>query len=147
MAKAKIQMRRKGDKLECFSPIWAELLSEFPECVDLNVSITRARSVRQNGTYWGLLNFVIDEGPEWISKKWPDKDQLSDALQIELGYVRQISLSNGLIYGVPEHKNFDDMAQEKFNKLFNATLVKITELCGYDPLPYYQQWLKDKRAA
>lgn len=144
MAKTKIQMQRKGHRLEIMSPVWADLLEAFPEGCDLNVAITRARSVRQNGTYWGLLQFVIDHGPEYISAKWPDKDQLSDALQLETGFVRQISLGNGLMYGVPEHKNFDDMPQDKFNRYFEAALGKLIQWCNYDPLPLYKQYLAEK---
>lgn len=66
-----VQMQRQGDRLECMSPIWAEMLDQFPHGVDLNVKITRARSVRQNATYWGLLGWVITNGPEWLSEQWP----------------------------------------------------------------------------
>lgn len=147
MSKTKIQMQRRGHALHLTSPVWADILEAFPERCDLNVSITRARSIRQNGTYWGLLQFVIDHGPESISAKWPDKDQLSDALQLETGYVKQISLGSGLLYGVPEHKNFDDMAQEKFNRYFNAAMAKLIQWCNYDPLPLYKQYLADKHGS
>lgn len=144
MSNKTIVMQRTGDRLECTSPIWADMLDGTPEGVDLNVKITRARSVRQNATFWGLLGFVIDHGPEWIGQQWPQSDHLADALQLELGYVRQIKLANGLTYGLPESKSFEEMPQAKFNAFFEAAQVKLTEWCGYDPLPYYKQWMEER---
>src|SRR3990172_576532 len=86
MAKKTMMMRRKGHALHCFSQVEGDMLETFPENCDLNVTVTRARSLRQNNTYWGLLAWVIENGPEWISKKWPDALGLSDALQIDLGW-------------------------------------------------------------
>jgi hypothetical protein len=140
----KITMQRRGDRLECTSPVWADLLSEVAQGVDLNVSITQARSVRQNASYWGVLKFVIDHGPEWIGEKWPDKDHLSDALQLELGYTRKILLKNDLIVNVPEHKNFEKMAQAKFNKYFEAVQRLLGEWCGFDVLENYMIWLETR---
>lgn len=147
MAKTTLQMHRIGHRLEIVSPVWADLLEEFPEKVDLNVSITRSRSLRQNGTYWGLLAFCVEHGPERISNSWPTKDELSDALQLECGFVRQLKLANGLTYGVPASKNFEECSQDRFNKYFQAALVKLTEWCGFDPLPLYLQWMENRRAA
>lgn len=141
---AKLVMRREGTRLTCPSISWAEMLMELPEGVDLNVTATRARSVRQNGTYWGLLTFVVDQGPEWMSRQWPTKDELSDALQLETGFVRQIKLASGLIYAVPASKSFEEMSQEKFNGYFEAAHKKLIEWCNYDPLPLYTQWLQDR---
>jgi hypothetical protein len=134
---ATIQMQRRGDRLECMSPIWADMLDQFPQGLDLNVKITHARSVRQNALYWGLLGWVITNGPEWLSEQWPHADQLSDALQLETGYVRQIKLANGMVYGLPESKSFEEMKQAKFNAYFEAAQIKLTEWCQYDPLPIY----------
>jgi hypothetical protein len=89
MSKTTIQMQRRGQRLECVSPVWADLLEEFPQGVDLNVAITRARSLRQNGTYFGTLAWLISDGPERFAKTWLTKDELSDALQLEVGFVRQ----------------------------------------------------------
>lgn len=141
---AKLVMRREGARLTCPSASWAELLMELPEGVDLNVTATRARSVRQNGTYWGLLAFVVEHGPEWMSGQWPTKDELSDALQLETGFVRQIKLGSGLIYAVPASKSFEEMSQEKFNAYFSKAHSKLIEWFDYDPLPLYQQWLQER---
>jgi len=142
---ATIQMQRRGDRLECTSPIWADMLDQFPQGIDLNVKITRARSVRQNATYWGLLGWVITNGPEWLSSQWPHADQLSDALQLETGYVRQIKLANGMVYGLPESKSFEEMPQAKFNAYFEAAQIKLAEWCGYDPLPIYLTVMAGRR--
>ena len=137
MAKSIIIMRRKGHRLECVAQWEGEALEEYPEGVDLNVTVSRARSLRQNNTYWGLLSWVIDNGPEWIGKQWPHRDHLSDALQLELGFVRQIKLPNGMFYMVPEHKNFAEMSQEKFNAYFTAVQTQLLKWCNFDPLEAY----------
>ncbi len=139
MSKTTLQMQRRGDRLECMSPIWADVLAEFPQGVDLNVAITRARSVRQNGTYWGLLPWALENGPEWMQQRWLGKDELSDALQLEVGFVRQIKLASGLVYAVPKSKNFEECSQAVFNAYFEAADKKLTEWCGFDPLPLYLQ--------
>jgi len=137
MSKQTIQMQRRGQRLECTSPVWVDLLEAVPEGVDLNVSITRARSNRQNGTYWGALAWLITDGPERIGKTWLTKDELSDALQLEVGFVRQIRLANGLTYAVPKSKNFEECSQDTFNAYFEAAQRKLIEWCGYDPVAAY----------
>ena len=137
MSKQTIQMQRRGQRLECMSPIWADLLDVIPAGVDLNVSITRARSTKQNGTYWGCLAWLISDGPERIGKTWLTKDDLSDALQIEVGFVRPIKLANGLVYAVPKSKNFEECSQDTFNAYFDAVQAKLTEWCDFDPVAAY----------
>lgn len=137
MAKTKIVMRRKGNTLYAAAPWEADMLDRFPETVDLNVAITRARSLRQNNTYWGLLAWVIDNGPEWIGQKWPEAEHLSDALQIDLGYVRYVALFNGEVRAYPESKSFEEMPQDKFNRYFEAVQKRLVEMCNFDPLDLY----------
>ena len=137
MSKTTIQMQRRGQRLECMSPVWADLLEQFPQGVDLNVAITRARSLRQNGTYWGTLAWLISDGPERFAATWLTKDELSDALQLEVGFVRQIRLANGLAYAVPKSKNFEECGQDTFNAYFDVAQRKLIEWCGYDPVAAY----------
>lgn len=144
MSKTTIQMQRRGQRLECVSPAWADLLEEIPQGVDLNVAITRARSLKQNGTYWGTLAWLITDGPEQFGRTWLSKDELSDALQLEVGFVRQIRLANGLTYAVPKSKNFEECNQEKFNTYFDAAQRKLTQWCGYDPVAAYLDHMADR---
>jgi hypothetical protein len=147
MSKTTIQMQRRGQRLECVSPVWADLLEEFPQGVDLNVAITRARSLRQNGTYFGTLAWLISDGPERFAKTWLTKDELSDALQLEVGFVRQIKLANGLTYAVPKSKNFEECSQETFNAYFEAAQSKLTEWTGYDAVAAYLEHMACRRKA
>lgn len=144
MASTTIQMQRKGHGLEINSPVWINIIEQYPENVNLNVKITRARSVRQNGTYWGLLKFVVDHGPEYISARWPTDDELSDALQLEVGFVKQIKLANGMNYAIPASKSFNECRQDRFNEYFNKAQAKLIEWCNYDPLPLYMRWLEER---
>lgn len=147
MTKTTIIMRRKGHALHCASQCEGDMIETFPEGCDLNVAVSRARSLRQNNTYWGLLKWVIENGPEWIGKKWPDKDHLSDALQIDLGYVRYVAMVGGEVRAFPESKSFQEMPQDKFNAYFEAVQKRLIEMCKYDPLPLYLSRGKDRRAA
>ena len=137
MSKTTVIMRRRGHAIHAIDQTEGEALEQFPEHCDLNVTITRARSLRQNNTYWGLLKWVVDNGPEWIGLTWPDKDHLSDALQIDLGYVRYVADFDGEVHAYPESKSFQEMPQDKFNRYFEAVQVKLIEMCGYDPLAIY----------
>lgn len=147
MAKKTMMMRRRGHTLSCFSQVEGDMLETFPENCDLNVTVSRARSVRQNNTYWGLLAWVIDNGPEWIGKKWPDALGLSDALQIDLGFVRYVAHFNGEVRAYPESKSFEEMPQDKFNRYFEAVQGRLTGMCQYDPLPLYLSRGKTRQAA
>lgn len=147
MTKHTIIMRRRGHALHCISAEEGDMLATFPEGCDLNVSVSRARSLRQNNTYWGLLAWVIDNGPEWIGRKWPDKDHLSDALQLDLGYVRYVGMFSGEVRAFPESKSFQEMPQDKFNRYFEAVQGLLTEMCGYDPLPLYLARNRHRSAA
>lgn len=145
----KLVLRRKGHALHSPDPEWGALMEELPENVDLNVSATKARSLSQLGTYWGLLSFVCEHGPERISSMYPTKDELSDALQLEVGFVRHIKLRGlppGTTYAVPASKSFAECTQERFNQYFSAVQDVLTKWCGYDPLPEYKAWLEAKRA-
>ncbi len=130
---ATVNMLRKGHNLIPASEWDGEMLETMPEGVDLKAKITRSRSVDQNAMYWGLLSRAVKEGPEWMSNQWPDAEHLSDALQLELGYVRQIKLPNGMIYGVPQSKSFTEMSQTKFNAYFEQVLLKLREWLGFEP--------------
>jgi hypothetical protein len=97
-----------------------------------------------------LLAFVIEHGPEWIGKRWPTKDELSDAIQLQVGFVRQISLPGlapGVFYAVPASKSFAECSQERFNLFFTSAQGVLAGWCDFDPVPTYQAWLRDRRRA
>jgi hypothetical protein len=138
----KLVMRREGTRLYCPSQDWQELLLELPERVDLNVTATRARSLPQLGTYWGLLGWVV-LNVEGVSDNW-----LSDFLQLETGFVRHIAVpqpkSDPIYVRVPASKSFAECAQDRFNTYFEAALARLVKLCGYDPLPLYMDFMRQR---
>ena len=142
----RLVLRREGTRLVAPDQGWCDLLVALPEGVDLNAKITRARSLPQLGTYWGLMKFVLDHGPEWIGQRWLTKGDLSDAIQLEIGFVRQVRLANDLAYAVPRSKSFSECSQSDFNEYFNAALDLLTRWCGFDVLPTYQRWLEERAA-
>lgn len=144
---SKLVLRRKGTTLYAPSQDWADLLVELPEHVDLNVTATKARSLPQLGTYWGMLAWVCANVD--AAEPWPTKDELSDWLQLEVGFVRQIAVptEHGLIYyRVPASKSFAECPQERFNAHFELAHARLVKLCGYDPLPLYLEYLRAKGA-
>ncbi|UXN73414.1 hypothetical protein N8D56_21445 [Devosia sp. A8/3-2] len=145
----KLVMRREGTRLTCPSPDWLDMLMGLPEDVDLNVSATRAESIPQLGTYWASLAFALEHGPEWVSAQWLTKDELSDALQIEVGFVNQIKLGNRMVYGVPKSKSFSECPQEVFNAYFSAASDQLARWCGFDVVRAYLDHMRvsGRRAA
>ena len=133
-------MKRPKNKL-FFVPIDQAEAHAFERAIPvgpvLKVTTTVPRSIKQNNTYWGLLAWVIENGPERIGLKWQTAQSLSDALQLHLGYVRLVALFDGETRAFPESKSFEEMTQDRFNEYFNKVQVELTELCGYDPLPLY----------
>lgn len=145
---SKLVLRRKGATLYAPSQDWADLLVELPEHVDLNVTASRARSLPQLGTYWGLLTWVCANVD--AAEPWPTKDELSDWLQLEVGFVKHIAIpqpkGEPIYYRVPASKSFSECPQERFNAFFEAVLARLVDLCGYDPLPIYLEQLRAKGA-
>lgn len=142
---AKLVMQREKYHLICPSQSWADMLVELPEGVDLNVNATRARSLPQLGTYFGLLQWVCENVD--AARLWPSKDELSDFLQLEVGFVRQIGIPtpHGPVYArVPASKSFTECSQDKFNAYMQKALDRLTELCGYDPFPSYFAWMAQR---
>lgn len=143
---SKLVLRRKGTSLYAPSQDWADLLVELPEHVDLNVTATKARSLPQLGTYWGLLTWVCANVEQ--AGPWPTKDELSDWLQLEAGFVRHIAIpqmkGDPIYYRVPASKSFAECPQERFNAYFEAAHGRLVKLCGYDPLPVYLDYLKQR---
>ena len=133
----RIIMRRKGETLYSLNIAESEALTAFPENVDLNVIITKARSIRQNNTYWGVLGWVIENGPEWIGERWKTSQAFSDAMQVELGYVRQVARFNGELMAFPESKSFEEMSHENFTAYFKSVKEVLEMMCGYDPVVAY----------
>lgn len=147
---AKLVLRRKGFTLYAPSQDWADLLAELPENVDLNVQATKARSLSQLGTYWAALSFAIEHGPEEVSDNWPMKDQLSDFLQLETGFVSQVAIptKTGLIYyRTPKSKSFSECPQEVFNRFFQMAMDRLAELCEFDVLQAYLDEMAARKAA
>jgi hypothetical protein len=145
----KLVMRREGTRLTCPSPDWLDMLMELPEGIDLNVNATRARSIPQLGTYWASLSFALEHGPEWVTKRWLTKDELSDALQLEVGFVNQIKLGNGMLYGVPKSKSFSECSQDVFNAYFSRAADQLAQWCGFDVVRAYLNHMRvtGRRAA
>lgn len=141
---AKLVMRREGTRLVCPSQDWLDLLMELPEGPDLNVTATRARSISQLGTYWASLAFALEHGPEWMSKQWLSKDELSDALQIEVGFVNQIRLGNGMTYGVPKSKSFAECGQDVFNAYFSKAADQLAVWCEFDAVRAYLDHMRQR---
>lgn len=142
---AKLVLRRRGANLYAPSQDWADLMADLPEHVDLNVTATKARSLSQLGTYWGLLAWVCANVE--AAQPWPTKDELSDFLQLEVGFVRHIAMptEHGPIYvRVPASKSFAECDQTRFNQFMEAALARLVKLCDYDPMPLYMEHMRAK---
>ncbi len=141
-----LHLQRKGNALVPMDQGWSDLLCELPEDIDLRCKITRARSVKQLGTYWGVMRWLIDYGPEWIGKRWITPDILSDALQIRVGFTREIAspLIRDQVFVVPRSKSFQECSQQDFNTFFEAVQTELVEWCEYNPVEMYLNWMADR---
>lgn len=140
----KLVVTRKGQTLYCANPSEALALEKLPQNVDLNATITKARSVRQNNTYFGICGYLVKHGPEFIGNNWPNYQKFSDMVQIHLGYTETLILSDGTLIGMPRSKNFEEMPQHEFNEYFEKALNYLYELCGYDVLEAYKLYLENR---
>jgi len=144
----KLVLRREGNRLAPQQQCWSDLLDEIPEGIDLNITATRARSIPQLGTYWGVLSFVVDNGPEWLSNNFPSKDELSDAIQLEVGFVRNIKLPHmqaGEYYRVPASKSFQECSQKRFNEYFESVQALLRKWCNFDAVEEYKKWMEARK--
>lgn len=133
-----VVLRRKGSSLHAPDAAWADLLSEFPEGVDINAKLTRARSIPQLATYWGTLKFAL-ENSEQLSDAYATKNSLSDALQIAVGFTRPIGLPNapGMVFPVPRSKSFSECSQHEFNAYMDLSMRQLNEWLGWDAVETY----------
>lgn len=143
----KAVMHKEGQRLVPAGACWADMMEGIPQGVDLNVTVTQARSIPQLGTYWGALDWVIKNGPEWIGDRWLSRDELSDALQMEVGFVRPIShpaMPKGTVYNVPKSKSFSECSQKEFNTYFEAVQTTLVKWCNFDAVEAYLIWMAER---
>ena len=79
-----------------------------------------------------------------MGKTWLGKDELSDALQIEVGHVRQVKIPGGAMFAVPKSKSFAECSQEEFNDYFRAARGKLYEWCEFDAVAAYLRHMRGK---
>ena len=133
MNKVAIPMRRVGHKLEITSEVWVDMLEEYPEGVDLNVKITRARSVKQNGYYWVGLGIAQHNLSDAETLKWPTPRKIHKSLLVDLGYVETVWSFSGVPSIQADSTAFKNMKTEEFNTYFERARVMLTDHLGYDP--------------
>jgi len=133
MSKIAIPMRRVGHRLELTSWVWVDMLEEHPEGADLNITITRARSVRQNGYYWKGLSIAQENLSDALTLKYPTKHKLHEAILMALGYVSTVWAFDGTPTISPDSTAFKNMTVKEFNTYFERARPVLSEWLGYDP--------------
>ena len=138
-------LRRKGYTLAPPDQGWADILADLPEGVDLKAKITRPRSIPQLGTYWGTLAWVL-QNSEAMGREYATADDISDALQLAVGFVKRIKVYGAEIeVQVPRSKSFSECSQDQFNKYMTAAMDRLGEWIGYPPVDAYLEWMRGRR--
>jgi hypothetical protein len=127
--KRPIYMRRVGSTLQCVSAMDQELLTSYGEGVDLEVNISRKRSLPQLRLYWSILGKVVE-----ATDAYPTAEHLHDAIKLELGYVRPIRKIDGSLRFLPDSVALHEMEQPDFQVYFDRAMQLIAQTFGFDPL-------------
>jgi hypothetical protein len=145
----KLVLRRKGARLEAPTQDWADLMEGIPEGVDLNVKVTRARSIPQLGTYWRTLAFVLHNWPDTAPAQYATPEDLSDALQLSVGFSKPIALPGliDVVYAVPRSKSFNECSQHDFNAYMDLAIRRLSEWIGYAPADVYLEHMANRKGA
>lgn len=133
MSKQTISMRRVGQRLEPVDQWSAEQLEALPAGVDLNVSATKARSLRQNGFYWVGLGIAVDNFDDELRSRYPTPYKLHKAFLVALGFVETAWTMEGLPVISVDSTAFDNMKVEEFNEYFSRAMDKAEDWLGYNP--------------
>lgn len=122
-------LRRTRAGLEPRSRLARDILDQYAEHSDVEVTIRKKRSHPQLRLYWVMLNTVVE-----ATGAWPDAEHLHDAIKVDLGYVTPMRLLNGETALIPDSVAMSKMDAVQFRKFFDAAAQRLAEICGFDPL-------------
>lgn len=132
--KIPLVLRRTERGLEPRSRLAHDILNQYAEHSDVEVTIKKRRSLPQLRLYWAMLNNVVE-----ATGAWPDAEHLHDAIKLDLGYVTPIRTMDGKLAMIPDSAAMSRMDSAEFKRFFDAAAARLSELCGFDPLAEHQE--------
>jgi hypothetical protein len=127
--KIPLTLRRTKAGLEPRSRLAHDMLAQYAEHSDVEVTVRKRRSLPQLRLYWAMLNNVVE-----ATGAWPDAEHLHDAIKMDLGYVTPIKTMDGKLVMLPDSAAMSRMDSAQFKRFFDAAAQRLAEVCGFDPL-------------
>lgn len=117
-----IAMRREGSHLVAVDPMSAEMIAEIPTNVDLLVTVTTPRNVKQFKKAWVLAQ-KVSEACDWLH----DRVDAMDWMLIKARHVRTIQdTNNGELIVMPKSIRWASLGQDAFNRIHNRMIHVVT---------------------
>lgn len=88
------------------------------------VNIKQPRNYKHHSKYFALCRMICDNTEYFTSEK-----QVSEYLKLKTGHIESFVIGNETII-IPKSINFDTLAQDEFEKYYDACLPIIAELLG-----------------
>ena len=123
-----VRMNARG-ALEPVTAYDAEMLSQAKAGKVFDLVAASERSLPHHKLYWSILGKACK-----ATGKWPTSAHLHRELKMACGYYQTVASEFGGIYYLPDSISFHHMDQEQFNTFFEATMQKLAEAIGLDPL-------------
>jgi hypothetical protein len=122
-------LRRTKAGLEPRSRLAHDMLAQYAEHSDVEVTVRKRRSLPQLRLYWAMLGNVVE-----ATGAWPTPEHLHDAIKMDLGYVTPIKSMDGKLVLLPDSAAMSKMDSAQFKRFFDAAAQRLAEVCGFDPL-------------
>jgi hypothetical protein len=93
------------------------------------------RSERQMRTFWKALGIVVAS-----TNRWPTKEKLCEELKFALGYRTKFrDWKTGAELERPDSIALSKMTKPDFDAFFEASMMLLSETCGFDPLEFLEE--------
>jgi hypothetical protein len=119
-------MRREGNRLAPVTQFDAEMLAEFANGKDIEVTFKQRRSNDQLRAYWKWLAEVVS-----ATECAPSAEHLHETLKLEMGYVTRIRRFDGTTQIWPDSTALSKMEGPEFTGFFRRAERLIAETFGF----------------
>lgn len=129
-----IVLRRTERGLEPRSRLARDILDQYAEHSDVEVTIKKRRSLPQLRLYWTMLQKVVE-----ATGAYPTAEHLHDAVKMQLGYTSPMRLLDGGVAWIPDSVAMAKMDAVQFKGFFDSAAELLAKTYGFDPLAETEQ--------
>lgn len=119
-------MRREGNRLSPVTSFDAEMLGEFAQGQDIEITLKQRRSNPQLRAYWAWLADVVA-----ATDCSPSAEHLHETLKLEMGYVTRIRRFDGSTQAWPDSIALSKMDGPEFTGFWRRAERLIAETFGF----------------